>query len=229
MIAYNSEFQGGGLQNGIFESTRAAEDRALSVDPGDPFWQSTHAVWAERDSSGEAMPQYRAEIRSRWTERNLYFLFVCPYEELSLNPLPCTDSETFRLWDWDVAEAFIGSDFQNIQRYKEFEISPQGEWVDLDIDLSKPNHEDGWMWTSGSSVATRIDSAINAWYGAMCIPFAALDTCPPIAGQTFRINLFWSQRQGARVAWQPTMSTTFHVPERFGLLRLAEDPGERTR
>ena len=45
------------------------------------------------------------------------------------------DIETNELWNWDVAEVFIGSDFKNIRRYKEFEVSPQAEWVDLDINL----------------------------------------------------------------------------------------------
>ena len=46
-------------------------------------------------------------------------------------------------------------------------MSPQGEWVDLDIDLAKPHHEDGWTWNSGFVVAARIDSAAKIWYGAM--------------------------------------------------------------
>jgi hypothetical protein len=209
----------------VFESTGAIEDIALSTDPGNAFWRSTPAVHAERDSEGAAMPLYRAEIRSRWTKRSLYFLFICPFDQLSLNPSPNTSSETFRLWEWDVAEVFIGSDFQNIQRYKEFEVSPQGEWVDLDIDLANPHHERGWIWNSGFRVDARIESAVKVWYGAMRIPFAALDSRIPAAGATYRINLFWSQRMGAKVAWQPTMSQTFHVPERFGLLRLAGSAG----
>jgi hypothetical protein len=35
-----------------------------------------------------------------------------------------------------VAEVFIGADFTDIRHDKEFEISPQGEWVDFEIDLS---------------------------------------------------------------------------------------------
>jgi hypothetical protein len=213
---------GRGAQEGMFESTRAAEDRALSTDPGSTFWRSAPVVYAERDPDGKLVARYRTAVRSRWTKRNLYFLFACPYEQLNLKPSPSTSSETFQLWNWDVAEVFLGSDFQNIQRYKEFEISPQGEWVDLDIDLTKPHHEDGWTWNSGFSVAARIDPAAKVWYGAMRIPFAALDQREPVSGETFRINLFWSQPQGAKVAWQPTMSHTFHIPERFGLLRLGE-------
>ena len=211
----------------MFESAKAAEEIELNTDPDNAFWRSAPAVCAESGPDGEKMPRFRTEIRSRWTERNLYFLFLCPYEQLTLNPSPNTPSETSRLWEWDVAEVFIGSDFQNIHRYKEFELSPQGEWVDLDIDLTKPHHEDGWIWSSGFSVAARIDPAAKTWYGAMRIPFVALDQRSPAPGAIFRVNLFWSQRQGAKVAWQSTMSDTFHVPERFGLLRLVGNVGGR--
>ena len=74
---------------------------------------------------------------------NLYFLFICPYDELYLKPAPTTRQETNELWNWDVAEVFISANFRDIKLYKEFEVSPQGEWVDLDIDLHKPHHEDG--------------------------------------------------------------------------------------
>src|SRR3989454_3333934 len=74
----------------------------------------------------------RTEVRTGWTAQNLYFLFVCPYEQLNLRPNPKTSTETYGLWNWDVAEVFIGADFKDVKRYEEFEISPQGEWTDLD-------------------------------------------------------------------------------------------------
>ena len=61
----------------------------------------------------------------------LYLLFVNYYQSLNLKPNPVTDADTPQLWNWDVSEAFIGSDFSNIKRYKEFQVSPQGEWIDL--------------------------------------------------------------------------------------------------
>jgi Carbohydrate family 9 binding domain-like len=212
----------------VMESTKAREDVVPSTDPAIPFWRGARSVYADKAPYGQSQPRYRTEIRSRWTEKNLYFLFVCPYEALNLKPSPDSASETYQLWDWDVAEVFIGSDFQNIRRYKEFEISPQEEWVDLDIDLSQPHHEDGWKWNSGFTVAARIDPAAKIWYGAMRIPFSALLSHAPSVGDTFRINLFRSQGpppNRIEVVWQPTMSSTFHVPEKFGLLRLiAEGP-----
>jgi hypothetical protein len=219
----------GSQERAVMESVRANQDVSLNVDPGFAFWRDSRAVYMENDSFGKTVPRYRTEVRSRWTKSNLYFLFVCPYEELHLRPAPDTQKETNELWNWDVAEVFIGSDFANIKRYKEFEISPQGEWVDLDIDLEKPHHEDGWTWNSGFEVKARIDEASHIWYGAMRIPLAAVDTRPPVAGNTMRINLFRSQgppKHQQEVTWQPPMKATFHVPEKFGLIRLVEGPGE---
>lgn len=208
----------------VFESIRANRDVTLSTDPGLPFWQAARPVFAERSTFGEPRPRYRTEVRSRWTKNYLYFLFTCPWQELNLKPDPSTTSETFELWNWDVAEVFIGSDFQNIRRYKEFELSPQAEWIDLDIDLANPHHENGWTWNSGFTVAARIDRSTHTWYGAMRIPFTALTGHPATPDETFRINLFRTEGPASRhieVVWQPTMSHTFHVPEKFGLLRLS--------
>ena len=134
-----------------------------------------------------------------------------------------TRRETNELWNWDVAEAFIGSDFSDIKRYKEFEVSPQGEWVDLDINLHNPHHEDGWTWNSGFEALAKVDSAKHVWYAAMRIPFAAIKTNPPKAGDKMRLNLFRSQgpeNNHHEITWRPPMSKTFHVPERFGLIKL---------
>jgi len=99
-----------------------------------------------------------------------------------------TDRETFGLWEWDVAELFISGDFQNIRRYKEFEVSPQGEWVDLEVNLDLPDHTVGWQWNSGCEVAAWIDRAERVWYGAMRIPFRLLIHRPrPPAESSVRI------------------------------------------
>lgn len=179
----------------------------------------------DADSFGRPQPRYRTEVRTRWTTQNLYILFMCPYEGLNLKPNPNASAKTKELWNWDVAEAFIGSDPKEIRRYKEFELSPQAEWVDLDIDLEKPNHGHGWKWNSGLAVSARIDQAAHVWYGAMRIPYSAIDTRPAAAGNILRINFFRCQGPTATrhfIAWQPPMSDTFHVPERFGTLTLVK-------
>ncbi|MGA8442453.1 MAG: carbohydrate-binding family 9-like protein [Candidatus Sulfotelmatobacter sp.] len=194
--------------DGLFESVEARQDMAPSTDPTSSFWRAARPVYADKGRHGETLAGYRTEIRSRWTKENLYFLFICPFEQLNLKPQPRTSTETFGLWQWDVAEVFIGSNFQDIRKYKEFEISPQEEWIDLDIDLAKPHHEDGWRWNSGFTLAARIDSTAKIWYGAMRIP-SALQTRSPGVGEKFRINLFRSQGPApnrTEVVWRPTMS-----------------------
>jgi hypothetical protein len=205
------------------ESVQAKQDVSLNLDPASTFWSVSHRISMDKDPHGKVVSRYRTEVRTRWTANNLYFLFVCPYEQLNLKPSPNTQQETNKLWDWDVAEVFLGSDFQDIQRYKEFEISPHGEWIDLDVDLHKPHHEEGWTWNSGFEVLARIDPAKHIWYGAMRIPWKAIDPRPAAVGNTLRINLFRSQGPASdnhEVSWQPPMSDTFHTPERFGLIRL---------
>lgn len=207
------------------ESRRALRDAPSNTDPKSDFWRGAPAIFAANDGRGNPVPGHKTEIRSLWTPQNLYFLFICPYESLNLKPDPKTKEETNELWKWDVAEVFIGSDFQNIRRYKEFEISPRAEWVDLDINLDAPRHEDGWTWNSGFESAARIDEAAKVWYGCMRIPYASVDTRPAAAGNTLRVNFYRSQ--GARpnhrsIAWQPTGQGSFHVPEAFGALKLVK-------
>jgi len=210
----------------VIESIHAAQDVSLDLDPTSPFWRASSPVYIENDTLGKVVPRYRTEVRTRWTRNNIYFLFVCPYQQLYLKPSPTPQQETNQLWNWDVAEVFIGSDFKDIRRYKEFEVSPQAEWIDLDIDLHKPHHEEGWTWNSGFEVKARIDPAAHIWYATMRIPFAAIDTRPPAPGNMMRINLFRSEGPPSHqqaVTWRAPMKSTFHVPERFGLIRLVEN------
>jgi hypothetical protein len=211
----------------VIEAVRAEEDVPLTTDPASAFWRGAQPVYMEKDGRGKPVPGYRSEVRVRWTRNNLYLLFVCPYEDLYLKSFPNTEQETNELWNWDVAEVFLGSNFHDIKRYREFEVSPQGEWIDLDVDLHNPHHEDGWTWNSSFEVTARIDRSAQIWYGAMRIPFPAIDTRTPAPGNTLRVNLFRSQGPPSsrrEVTWQPPMSNTFHVPERFGQLKLVGKP-----
>jgi hypothetical protein len=206
----------------VLESTRADRDFALSADPDSAEWRDAPRVAMDRDYLGRPIDGRPTEVRSRWTADHLYLLFICPYDELNLKPEPPSTSETPRLWNWDVAEAFIGSETERITRYKEFQVSPRGEWVDLDVDREDPKGQAGARWDSGYAVAGRIDEASKVWYGEMRIPFSAIDPRPPQAGRQWRVGLYRIANVEPRTyyAWQPTNQTTFHVPEAFGTLRL---------
>jgi hypothetical protein len=199
-------------------------DSAPDLDPNSPFWSGAPRVIAETDFYGDAIPNHRTEIFLQWTTNNLYLLFECPYQQLHLKPYPNLTAETYELWNWDVAEVFIGDDFTNIRRYKEFEVSPQGEWVDLDVDLDNPPHETGWVWQSGIQVAARIDAPRSVWFGFMRIPWSSISSHPPAKGSRFRINFYRCQGSDPDrkyITWQPVHRPSFHTPECFGTLTLA--------
>ncbi len=209
---------------GVILSKYMDRNVALSADPDSPMWKDAAPVFAEHSPEGEPEAANRTEIRSRWTKTDLYFLFVSPYQTLYLKPSPTTTLETNKLWDWDVTEVFIGTDFQNIRRYKEFEVSPQGEWVDLDIDRDHPD-AGGIRWDSGFTSKTRIDSDKKIWYCEMRIPLNKVDTRPPEPGLQMRVNLYrieGSPPHRVFIAWQPTGKASYHVPEAFGRLKLVK-------
>lgn len=212
-----------GQMPGLLESARAERDFELSADPDRPEWKDAPRVFMTRDYLGQPIDGRLTEVRSRWTNEHLYLLYICPYEELNLKPDAPSTGETPRLWDWDVVEAFIGSSDQEITRYKEFQVSPRGEWLDMDIDRHDPRGQVGVKWNSGFDVRARIDTAARIWYGEMRIPFGAIEEKPLRGGRQFRLGLY--RIAGVKpsrmyYAWQPTRQTTFHVPEAFGTLRL---------
>lgn len=203
-------------------SLYADSDFELTADSQSARWKGVNGVIADRGPMGEVTPGHRTEIRSRWTHQNLYFLFICQYEQLNLRPNPTT-AEANRLWDWDVAEVFIGTDLNDIKRYTEFQVSPQGEWVDLFIDRNPTPPKHDWLWNSGFVVKARLVEKERTWYGEMRIPISKIDTRQPQAGLEMRINFYRLQgptSQRKRIAWQPTAAPNFHVPESFGTLRL---------
>jgi hypothetical protein len=207
---------------GVIESRRAASDFELTADPNAPQWKGVAGVGTAQSYHGEPIPGPPTEFRSRWTEKTLYLLYICPYDELNLKPDPDPSAETPGLWNWDVAEAFIGSDYEHINRYKEFQVSPQSEWVDLDIDRDNQKGQTGMAWNSGYTVKGRIDAQAKIWYGAMKIPWKAIDTRPPQKGRELRIGLYRisGHEPKKHYAWRATGAKSFHVPKAFGTLLL---------
>ena len=206
----------------VLESAFSDRDIPLDPNPAREEWADAPRVFARVDRAGQPIPGPATEIRSRWTREHLYLLYICPYTELNLKPDPQSTVETSGLWNWDVAEAFIGSDFERIGRYKELQVSPQSEWVDLEIDRENPKEQQGARWNSGYQVKGRIDEQAHVWYGMMRIPFAAIDTRSPEKGRELRIGLFRISgvNPKQRHTWRATDGITFHVPTAFGTLRL---------
>ena len=203
----------------------ANKDVVLTADPSSQFWRKTAPVLATKSNLGVELKSNRTEIRVRWTNKNLYVLMSCPYEELYLLPNPNVTQETNKLWEHDVAEIFLGADFNNIHQYREYQVSPQGEWVDLDIDTRSARPEGGWKWDSKMKVKARIDAKSKIWYGEFQIPLASVTAQQIKPGTLLRGNFYRFQGpppDRKMVAWLPTGRISNHTPEAFGTLKLVQ-------
>jgi hypothetical protein len=208
-----------------FEIPYAAGPAELSLDPKAAMWRKATSARIVKDCSRKLdYPKLQTEVKAFWTSTDVYFLFSCPYETLNLF-LPAQNEKARRgLWDRDVVEIFLGDDWQNIRHYREYEIAPTGDWIDLAIDLDKKDGDRGWR--SGWKTAARIDAASHTWYAAAKIPLRSVSEAAVKPGTRWRMNLYRIEGQGADpvrhfMCWQPTCVLNRdpnHVPENFGTL-----------
>jgi hypothetical protein len=187
-----------------FSIRRGTAPPVLSTDPRAPAWQQARSATIVRDCSD--------------------FLFVCPYRSLNVFLPAANDSARHGLWDRDVVEMFLGDDWSNIRHYREFEIAPTGDWIDLAIDLDRPNANRGWR--SQWQTSARIDENGKVWYAACRIPLRSITDQRVTPGTRWRANLYRIDGQGPDskrrfMCWQPTCVSNRdpnHVPEHFGTL-----------
>ena len=198
---------------------------ALTVDPDSAIWKKTSSAWISKDCTRVLdYPDLRTEVKGFWTDTHLYLLFNCPYRNLNLFLPAQPGRDRDKLWDKDVVEMFLGDDWKHIRHYREFEIAPTGDWVDLAIDLDK--EDNGESWNSGWQAEARIDEKARIWYAAARIPLSAVSNSGVKAGTRWRMNLYRIDGQGPDSArrflcWQPTCVVNRdpnHVPEAFGTL-----------
>lgn len=197
----------------------------LNADPGSPTWKTSARSEIVKDCSRVLdYPELRTEIRAFWTDKDVYILFSCPYKDLNLFLPAQGGGPRNKLWDRDVVEMFLGSDWKNIRHYREFEIAPTGDWIDLAIDLDHESYDQSWR--SGWKTAARIDEKSKIWHAAARIPLKAVTTEKVKAGSRWRINLYRIDGLGGDpqrhfMCWQPTCvqhRDPNHVPENFGTL-----------
>lgn len=197
----------------------------LNTNPDSPTWAHASSTWIQRDCSHQIdYLELKTEVRAFWTDSDLFLLFVSPYTELNLWLPPDNTKDRLKLWDRDVVEFFLGDDWQDIKHYREFEIAPTGDWVDLAIDLNEDTYDA--KWDSGWQRQGRIDEKNHIWYAAARVPLHSISEKEVRAGTKWRVNLYRIDGLGEDpvrhfMCWQPTCVVNRdpnHVPEHFGTL-----------
>jgi len=143
---------------------------------------------ASGNSTNLDYPDLKTEVKGLWTNTHLFLLFICPYRTLNLFLPAQNGKDRDKLWDKDVVEMFLGDDWKNIRHYREFEIAPTGDWVDLAIDLD--NESDGQTWDSGWQTQARIDEKAKIWFAAAKIPLSSISTAQISPATRWRMNLY---------------------------------------
>jgi hypothetical protein len=198
---------------------------ALNLDPANPVWSKAAEAEIVKDCSRTLdYPPLRTDVRGFWTDSDLYLLFRCPYKDLNLFLPAKNDAARVNLWDRDVVEMFLGDDWTNIRHYREFEIAPTGDWIDLAIDLDHQSYDHSWR--SGWKTDARIDRDARVWYAAARIPLRSVTQTKVVPGTRWRMNLYRIEGLGPDsqrhfMCWQPTCVQNRdpnHVPENFGTL-----------
>ena len=156
-----------------------------------------------------------------WSEQELYLRFSCRYRSISTHDDCDANGRRGFLWERDVAEVFLQTSRFGEKYYKEFEVSPNGQWLDLDISPRGLSHI-----ASGMRRVVKLDESNQEWVAEIAIPMTALTTHFDPA-RTWRVNFFRCEGTDPNRfygSWQPTGTPTpdFHVPEAFGTLRFVQ-------
>jgi alpha-galactosidase len=187
--------------------------------PPSKAWRTAKPVVFDADWQGKNADAHRqTEVRLLWTSEFLYLKFVARYRRITVFDDAEPGGRRDKLWDRDVAEVFLQPDPQQPRRYKEFEVSPNGFWIDLEIANGALQHI-----KSGLQRRVNIDEPEKTWTAELAIPVKSLtQTFDPTS--LWRANFFRVEgptEPRFYSSWQPTNTPqpNFHVPDRFGYLK----------
>ncbi|PYX06467.1 MAG: hypothetical protein DMG88_18390 [Acidobacteria bacterium] len=196
---------------------------AIKLDAAHPAaeWQTARPVSFCSDWQGKNPdPERETQVHALWSAETLYLRYECRYRELYVFGDADANGRRDHLWDRDVAEAFLQPDPSREHYYKEFEVSPNGMWIDLDVfpggisDLK-----------SGMQRSVVLNERSHTWAAELAIPMKAV-TPHFDPGAVWRANFYrieGSKEPRSYMAWQPTHTPApnFHVPSAFGKLRFS--------
>ncbi len=141
-VAENSRY----IRNLTITSKFSPADFAPDGNLAKKVWQAASRIKFDHDRSGsDHFPQSETQISSLWTPGYVYFACWCKYQSLNIYAGEDSQKERWELWNRDVVEAFINPQPERFLHYYEFEVAPNNQWVDLEIDLAKkPMNDAGW-------------------------------------------------------------------------------------
>jgi hypothetical protein len=187
---------------------------------GNQNWKKAEEILIENYWSGKKANVGRhAKAKLLWSDSSFYIRFeVNQAEPLVVSEKPNLKTKTDGLWNRDVCEIFVAPNPAESNEYFEFEVSPNGEWIDLKIHRLHDRRETDFNYNSGMETWAKIE--IGKVLMAIKIEWKAFGKIPQVK-DVWKGNLFRCVGSGTTrgyLAWSPTKTETpnFHVPEAFG-------------
>lgn len=206
------------LKEGKAVAVRLTEPCDAEGFPAPASWERAAPLRFDADWQGKiADPERETKVRLLWTPEILFLCFQARYRTITVFADAEANGRRDQLWDRDVAEAFLQPDRSNLRLYKEFEVSPNGFWIDLDIAPGE-KHD----LKSGLKRRVVLNEEKKTWAAELALPMKCLmakfDPTTPWGVNFYRVEGMREPRFYS--AWRPTRTPVpnFHVPEAFGEL-----------
>jgi hypothetical protein len=190
------------------------------------FAERQHRAVSLACADGSRVPSEReTRAASFWNLSALFVLFIGPQPGSSVFP-PGRARKTENLWErQEVVECFVGHEARRTNAYWEFEVAPDGCWLDLDVRLRQGRVVSEAARETGFRCRSILER--DVWSAVLEIPWSILSSLPDIP-RVWDCNFYRaapSELGGHLMAWSPTGygPQCFHQPEKFGHLILRGD------
>jgi hypothetical protein len=162
------------------------------------------------------------EARIEFTDHAMFVMFRGKYEALRYAgnlPIEPETGKSHELWmHSDVYELFIGPNSRVTGQYKEFQVAPDGRFIDISINPAEGKSNPHWR--SGIQCLSYSDAPKKLWTAVMQIPWNCFDV-------DFRSDCEWNANLyratgkfhgDELMAWSPTGygERAFHRYTNFG-------------
>jgi len=193
----------------------------------DAVWASVPETTPFKVATTGEPSKFKTVAKVCWDDENIYTSFYAE-DHAIWGTLTERDSEIFFE---EVVEIFLQPDPESFD-YFEFEVSPRNTCFDAFLECategSKAKGKHDWN-CEGFQSAVFVEGTAEEksekdkyWQVEMAIPFKSLERSTPVAGETWRANLYRIELCEIEEfqAWSPTRtrSPNFHIKSKFGNL-----------
>ena len=200
----------------------------------EPVWKNAAVIYSFIQNDGTKEETERTELRLFYDADYLYLGWICTDSDIQ-GTMTQRDSN---LWEEEVVECFLAP--QEPTRYFELEWNPLGTIFDAMITnylgkdglSSRIEGDRSWDARNMKSIVVvegtrnNHESKDKEWRVEIALPFSDLNVAAPKSGDCWRGNFYRYNRTFGKplelVAWSPTLTPSFHEPNRFGYIEFGE-------